>query len=242
MSHDPVRGQTVLIGGTTGTSRWTDTWEWDGTTWHNRNPNPPAPLVDAICYYPNINRVLASGGNVSSDFEWDGTTWAPSSVTRFGVFRDYDSRRQSLISWVGYNCTYSAAAPHANREAGSGCGDANGLPGLTTLGFPVLGDPLFQFELRSSQPFTPVALGLAPASGSLPLGSGCDWQLAGPTLILFGVTDAHSMAYWPTTIPIQPRLIGLTVQAQAIALDPALPLGFGLTAHLELTVSLYGDY
>src|SRR5262245_51346436 len=38
LAYDPVRGRTVMFGGVAPSqATYTDTWEWDGSTWQQRN-------------------------------------------------------------------------------------------------------------------------------------------------------------------------------------------------------------
>jgi hypothetical protein len=84
MVFDSVRGVTVLFGGEVLNGPiMGDTWEWNGTTWTNRAPNPapPARYSHAMAYDPVRGRTILFGGTGSAGllgdtWEWDGTTWA----------------------------------------------------------------------------------------------------------------------------------------------------------------------
>ncbi|MSQ42193.1 MAG: hypothetical protein EXR65_04065 [Dehalococcoidia bacterium] len=85
MAFDSARVVTVLFGGATGNQmdpRFTDTWEWDGTTWKQRTPStaPPARNAPAMAYdAARAVMVLFGGGGtgrqLGDTWEWDGTNW-----------------------------------------------------------------------------------------------------------------------------------------------------------------------
>jgi hypothetical protein len=234
LAHDPVRGRTVLTGGSAAGIVIHDAWEWDGVNWLAQSAVPPAPGTRALAFHARRGRILATGAGARV-FEWDGSTWTVSSLPGAGAFKDYDSRRGTLVAPATAWCVYMENSMVRSPVEGPGCGAVAGAPGLTTTGWPTLGDPWFGFETITRQPATPCVLGLAPASGSLPLGNGCDWQLAGETLF-FQTTDARGYARWPCTIPLDPNWVGIEFHTQGAALDAAAPLGFGLTNHLHFTV------
>lgn len=85
LAYDSARNVTVLFGGCLVSgcaSLGNDTWEWDGTTWTQRNPaNPPsARYWHALAYDSQRQRVVLFGGFDNADllgdtWEWDGATW-----------------------------------------------------------------------------------------------------------------------------------------------------------------------
>lgn len=91
---DPERQVVVLIGGRTdrGGLRTVhnDTWEWDGTAWHERLTDgaasaPPARLHPVAGWDPGSRSVLYAGGvftdesNATDTWAWDGMRWQPLS-------------------------------------------------------------------------------------------------------------------------------------------------------------------
>ena len=85
MAYDPVRGRTVLFGGS-GAGGVMDpaTWEWDGTSWtmvYAGGVGAPPPRSSPVMeYLPSIGRVVLFGGLSSPNFlddtwTWDGTIW-----------------------------------------------------------------------------------------------------------------------------------------------------------------------
>lgn len=88
LTFDPVRNETVLFGGRSGTnnSAMNDTWGWNGTSWtqrkaHNPLSAAPPPLVaHAAGFDPVRGRVVVFAGydlagGTDSVWEWNGTAW-----------------------------------------------------------------------------------------------------------------------------------------------------------------------
>ena len=95
MVYDAGRGRLVVFGGCAGTTCaggvLNDTWEWDGTTWHERTPpiSPRGRFGHAMAYDANRKLVVMYGGcsgtattvarcdgELDDTWVWDGTTWA----------------------------------------------------------------------------------------------------------------------------------------------------------------------
>ena len=102
MAYDEARGVSVLFGGTTcgydeffcpwgnpaGRIHYTDTWEWDGTTWTQVPAvGPPFSLRHTMTWDSVRQRVVMYGGDDPSGnigrtlHEWDGTSWTPRATT-----------------------------------------------------------------------------------------------------------------------------------------------------------------
>jgi hypothetical protein len=123
MAYDSARGRVVLFGGVVGSGPLTvilaDTWEWDGTTWHERTlPSSPTPRYDhAMAYDSNRRRVVLFGGWTSSGrvvydtCEWDGCSWverstSPRPPARQAHAMAYDSARGRTVVFGGYGYDY----------------------------------------------------------------------------------------------------------------------------------------
>ena len=67
MAYDVVRQRSVLFGGTSPGVRFTDTWEWDGTSWvmTASAPSHSAPTGRAMAYDMERRQVVI----------WNGATW-----------------------------------------------------------------------------------------------------------------------------------------------------------------------
>src|SRR5437773_313852 len=86
LAYDVARERVVLFGGYDGSEPpLADTWEWDGSTWKQRNPaqSPPGRIDHALAYDEARKRVVLFGGNGSvsvadtlgDTWEWDGIRW-----------------------------------------------------------------------------------------------------------------------------------------------------------------------
>jgi hypothetical protein len=87
LAHDPARGRTVLFGGIEGATGGMplDTWEWDGTGWHDVTPAAPGPssrMHHRLVFDARRGRILLVGGMdpvtsgaLQDVWEWDGTSW-----------------------------------------------------------------------------------------------------------------------------------------------------------------------
>lgn len=84
-AYDANRGRAVVFGGL-GSSRFGDTWEFDGGQWRQVATTGPSPRNEsAMAYDPVRHRVVLFGGNTSvvngETWEWDGSTWTLVSTT-----------------------------------------------------------------------------------------------------------------------------------------------------------------
>ncbi len=86
MAFDPVRGNTVLFGGTTVNSesgRRSDTWTWDGVAWTSRPvTGPSARLESPLVFDEQRGVAILTGGYLGSNqrgrdtWEWNGSAWS----------------------------------------------------------------------------------------------------------------------------------------------------------------------
>ena len=87
----PLAHSVVLFGGD-GPTFFTDTWEWDGTSWRQRTVNGPPPRYEHAMAGLNGKVILFGGqgesGTLGDTWQWDGTSWAqlniPGPTPRFG--------------------------------------------------------------------------------------------------------------------------------------------------------------
>jgi len=119
MAFDPVTGNMVLFGGSTGVNNG-ETWEWDGATWERRYPaNAPSARRDhAMAADPGKGTVVLFGGYTSTrngeTWEWNGYDWTrrcdgvpagdtcPSQPTaRFNHSLAYDNARGNVVLFAG---------------------------------------------------------------------------------------------------------------------------------------------
>ncbi len=120
MAYDAARGRVVLFGGDgfDGGGHKNDTWEWDGASWHQIEPEGPSPsprLDHAMVYDEVRERVILFGGDaggvegdIQNDlWEWDGASWhrievhGPSPSARSNHSMAYDSARRRVVLFGG---------------------------------------------------------------------------------------------------------------------------------------------
>lgn len=147
IAYDSVRHRLVLFGGSSlpfGTvTYFSDTWEWDGTTWSQRSPVtvPPSRTGHTMVFDATRQRVvMAAGSNgqgeLSDAWEWDGVDWTaiapiPESGQSHTLIADPNQQtlflhsRGSLRSWrwsgTSWNLLRSWPGPMADPAA---CFDA----------------------------------------------------------------------------------------------------------------------
>ena len=128
LAYDSSRQRIVLFGGTptsNGINPFSDTWEYDGTTWEQRTPvtSPPARSEHALAYDSVRQRVVLFGGTntaftppfLGDTWEWDGSTWllrspASSPGARTDTAMAFDSARQRVVLFSGYLTTAGEVA------------------------------------------------------------------------------------------------------------------------------------
>ena len=118
MTFDTARERTVLFGGQGPNGYgpcFADTWEWDGTTWHNATGGtaPEARQRMALAYHPVAGRAILFGGSCGGEtpketWGWNGSSWtilpAGTPPTGWGYDNtgaDYDSER-GVVVMFGY--------------------------------------------------------------------------------------------------------------------------------------------
>lgn len=114
LTWDSARGLVVAVG-IGRTSRVTETWEFDGTSWTPRSAatSPPARYGRKLAYDPARRRVIAFGGDQGGSYnaptselwEWDGTTWTERTLAgppaRNFFALAYDEARRRLVLFGG---------------------------------------------------------------------------------------------------------------------------------------------
>ena len=116
MTFDVARGKIILFGGyrTSTGAHLNDTWEWNGTTWTQRNtsPAPKARRNHGLAYDSVRQRVVLFGGYDEASvrqadvWEWDGTAWEQKLATpeaRTYTCTAFDSSRNKLVLFGGNN-------------------------------------------------------------------------------------------------------------------------------------------
>jgi hypothetical protein len=268
MAFDPVRGRTVMFGGTSPTWYvYGDTWEWDGTNWTQAYPihSPPNRFEHSMTFDSLRNRIIlfAGGGNGSDDndtWEWDGVDWTLRNATNLPPARAYqglayDAVRDSLVmfgggGFIGYQedtweLATSMAATYS--EFGSGCAGWAGTPYLTTRGGrPIVGG-LFTIDLGNLPPDHSglVWFGFSRTrwnSWSLPFDL-TPIGMPGCSLLAsaefcFPFFNWGGSATWTMLIPADTGLLGVRFYNQAAAIDRSNAFGAIVT---NAGVGVIGD-
>jgi hypothetical protein len=114
LAYDGARARVLLFGGeyyvSGSTTRYDDTWEWDGTAWAQKAPasSPPRRSRAGMAYDSARRRMVLFGGTGDSGalgdtWEWDGSAWIPrtpagaSPSARAGHSLVYDHGRGTTV-------------------------------------------------------------------------------------------------------------------------------------------------
>jgi hypothetical protein len=104
-AYDSSRNRVVIFGGSMsgGGADFSDTWEWDGSTWSNHSQFVgPRPSGGAAMAYDSARRVsVLFVGQTPDTWEWDGTTWTQPTATSpppmIWPAMVYDSTRDRIV-------------------------------------------------------------------------------------------------------------------------------------------------
>ncbi len=101
----------MLFGGRTLTTRYADTWEWNGTTWTASTATGPAGRANHAMVYDAARQVVVlfggsdNGQAFGDTWTWNGTTWTQVSTTgpaaRSRHRMAYDAQRQRVVLFGG---------------------------------------------------------------------------------------------------------------------------------------------
>jgi hypothetical protein len=267
LAYDARRGVTVLYGGqdiTILAQPYTDTWEWDGVAWTQRQPatSPGYRREFGMAYDALRERVVLFGGvgGNQETWEWDGSNWTlrPVAASPPGRHRcgfAYDAFREHVLLFGGQASPevadlwrYAPVVAATVTPFGSGCAGSAGMPEISAPGRPWLGDTVALVASHgpagtvgaiwlgtSNTVSGPFALPLALASLGMP---GCT-LLASFDSSTFVIADGTGVASRPLAVPNVAGLLGLEIFAQALFVDPpANPAA--LTTTNALTLRLGG--
>lgn len=196
MTFDAARGEVVVIGGWDGSSnRLTDVWTLNPTNllWTLRSP--VAPLTAPGLGFAYACAHPGTGELVYSEID-----------TNFHL---------SLYSVVTSLVTAVQPAPCARLNIGMN--PVTNPPRLSSASGTI--------TVSTGGPLPNVAELLLIGFGSLPtpipVGAGCVQHMATPVAVLFGVANATGTLAFTLAIGTNPALIGLGIEYQAAAVDPA---------------------
>jgi len=160
MAYDAVRERIVLFGGVdngSGATRFGDTWEWDGTTWHDRTMSvSPSPRTrPSMAYDAARERIVLFGGGLglgasNETWEWDGVQWLehhpPVSPPRWLSSMAYDPLRRRVVlvnsggdSWEWDGTTWARRNLLVPPPALTGSAVADVTGGILFAGHEALG-------------------------------------------------------------------------------------------------------
>lgn len=117
LAYDAARAQTLLFGGSQGSSSgYAELWAWNGTIWAQIGNGGPMPRRGAAMVYdPMHQTVVLFGGEgaiagqlrrFDDTWEWNGSYWfnhfgVVGPVARYGHQMVYDARRQRTVLFGG---------------------------------------------------------------------------------------------------------------------------------------------
>ena len=123
-AYDPATGQTIMFGGSNGSSNVANTWSWNGTNWTElATTGPPAREQAAMAYDPALSELVLFGGfngaaYYNDTWAWSGSAWSQiadstdagctsactsSPPARWGPAMAYDTASGQLVLFGGYN-------------------------------------------------------------------------------------------------------------------------------------------
>ena len=239
LCFDATRSQTLLFGGDTAQGLAGDTWTFDGTTWRSHAPaTAPSPRrLHAMVWDAARQRVVLSGGLgaagvvLSDTWEWDGRTWLPQAATqshgpRYAHALAYDGLTGRVLAFAGNDgaqrlqdlWSYQPTVRGAATPFGTGCAGSAGVPTLSAIGAPIVGNRDFGLELGPTAPLASILIGLSCNTIQQPLPGGCELYLPPVTL---ESTQSNAAGYGRigTAIPLDASLSGVSIAAQGFVLD-----------------------
>lgn len=250
LCFDPVRARTVLFGGmgATSTTRFRDTWEWNGVSWTavTTTLQPPAYGTAAMAFDTRLARSVmthapSSGSMVPTSIEawtYDGVIWAPLPLHESRVVAHEHALVQpagsaSLFVFDGASAQELVLQAPLVESIGTAC-DVQ-APRLGARTWPEPGRNDFGIDVVAAPPLAPFLLGGSLTAATSPIGT-CTLQLGAPLVVVLGTTDAHGFASQVIPVPPQPALVAVQCLFQAAALPPSSPGGLTLSAGLRIIV------
>lgn len=234
-AFDPVRQRAVLYGGQDLFSRLDDTWEWDGVQWTNVpttvRPSSALDYLDNLVFDSNRGRVVACYPD--GLWEWSGSDWSlttsPNGADPTATAYVYDPIGSRLVSLSPSTYVLGAVTQRV-AQTKTPCGNQ---PGLSVLG-NVVPDHTARFYLESL-PGVVAALALGFQPTSVIWGTGCEQGVVIAASV-FGLGDAGGVWELPLAIPNDLSMRGVSLHAQAIALDGGPVSGASFSRAIRVVV------
>jgi hypothetical protein len=246
MCFHALANRTVLFGGIDPQTGGTDTtWLYDGTNWSAAaiSGARPAPRTGAKLAYDSARGVCvltgglnpSTGAAIVDTWELDllALTWTQvPSVTsgRYAAGLAFVPGRRQVVQFGGRSPSPNAALGDTreygakSRSFGAGCAGSNGVPALTALDAPRLGDN-YTLSLNGLVPSLNVGvvvLSLQQLTPT-PLDSigmpGCNAYVSPDAMMT--VNGAGGSASLTVAMPANVALMGTALFAQGLSLDPA---------------------
>lgn len=147
MTFNPLSGNVLLFGGSTGFTSSNQTWSYNGSTWTQLTPtaSPTAKAGIELVYdaargvvvmYGGVNTSPFGGASVDQTWEFNGTTWTqafpvttPGGLGNYGA--SYDLVRSRVVIYGGTDNTFFPIAANGTWEF-----DGTNWAQITTTGSP----------------------------------------------------------------------------------------------------------
>jgi hypothetical protein len=250
MAYDTVRNRLVVFGGS-GSTLYSDTWEWDGTSWSQRPSvtNPQSRYDHVMAYDSGRQRVVLYGGRApwttifTDTWEWAGSSWTlvPTKVVPLGstdgaMAYDAARRRVVLVGAGGTWCFAPPAAPVTSpmkprAPARAAC--RTSAAATHSWATRASGCNCCRRGRAPRAGFV-----LAGAPDNLALGGGCSLYVKGAMIPLASASNPLGYAEtFPLAIPLDATLRGGSLYAQAVVVDPLVaPLGLATSGGLRIVL------
>jgi hypothetical protein len=239
MAFDATRQCCVLVGRVNGA---TETWEWNGSQWVQRNSGWAlfGPLCSA--YDTGIGKVVL-GGYLTAYlqlWDWNGQVWTARPAAQGPVQLSGDSTAELLYDAVRGRITRLATYmdhfgthPPAVVLTGQACGS----PRMDVIEAPTVGESQVRLELAApQQPTALAAFVLGFADGSMPVVPGCSLAMSSIDAVVLTVTSTIGRAGLALPLPLLPGLAGLSLNTQALVLDAVAANGLAVTDGRRLVI------
>ncbi len=264
MVFDPVRQRVLLFGGQiSGSTFGNDTWDYDGSNWRQLQPkhSPPPRMRAAIAFDDQRGVVVLFGGigsvqDLNDTWEWDGVDWTqrqaklPLPQCRSGVAMVFDPAVSHTIllggdyGGVRLDDVWEYHFPAGVTTFGFGCPGSVGVPLLTGRNTTncVVGRSLdLVINNRPAGATSMLIIGVSrTAWGAKPLPLDLSF-LGMPGCMLYVSFDFYlptEEGVFTTSLPNDPRLLGMQVFAQGVVVDPNAGNALGVVATNGATATI----
>ena len=206
MVFDSQRSVTVLHGGNYA-ANYSDTWEWDGSSWRLATTGGPVRFAHAMAYSRRAARtVLFSGGPTASPI---ADTWEFTGSGAAAVFGQGCGTPPLVLSQV------ASALPRIHATAQASLANVPAALAFVALGWS-----------RTSFGASPLPLSLAPFGLR-----GCDLLQSAEVVFAPVQYPSTTTATFDLAVPNAPGLVGLRVYLQGWAVAPGANPGQAIASN-----------